>query len=540
VNRRPVAVLAAPVVVLLVTLVLGVVGAPLVGLLPGSPTPGSPTVERTSATLPDAGGVVCITGAGATQTTADLLLLAAPSGPDERVEERAEERADERSRGVVLTFGETASRTSVGPLAAGDLERSRPQLGAEGWVWAGWADHPLTAWQEWRSPGGPGEPRGVAASRCLATDPAVQTVIGLRTDGGNEALLRLANPFVADATFAVRFVTAEGPVDPVALRNVSVPAGTRVTVRLNDHVPEESDVAAIVSVGAGRLAVEGLQRSIAALGDVEGISVIPPVTVRSIAWTIPWLQVGPDVEGSVWILNPEPRTVEVQLTLHTAQGETVPDGVDSVDVRAGALVRIDAADLAPEGRRTLGVTLRSETTAIAVAAGARFLDDDPRSTGLVGFAAATGPDPVWSVAGTSEPGRETVLHVVNLGGTVAAPRVDVTTLASASGEGSDAGASRTVTLEPPPIPPGAVARIILPLDGVAAWAAVVSGGPGLVVSRTTFGQGRLEPVVTDATPSSAWTTPGRALGGRPLDGWVAGLGTATDLRRDPRTPARTG
>jgi hypothetical protein len=531
VNRRPVPVLGVPAVGLLVALVLGVLGAPLVDVLPAGPS-----LEPTAVEEPAAGGSVCVTGAGAIEAQADLLLLAAP-GPSRGTAPDAAAGSGTSARGVVLTFGDDASRTAVGPIEPGALQQLRLPLGVSGWEWAGWADHPVTAWHEWRSPGGPGEPRGITSARCLPTDPPVQTVIGLRTDGGNEALLHLANPFASDATFAITFVTLDGTVEPVALRNVSVPGGERVTVRLNDHVPEESDVAAVVTVGAGRLAVEGFQRSIAALGDVEGISVVPPVSVLSTTWTLPWMQVGPDTEGSIWVLNPEPRPVLLEVTLHTAQGATVPEELDSVEVRAGALLRIDAADLDPQGGRTLAVTLRSETAAVQVAAGVRFLGGDADRTGLAGFAAAPAADPVWSVAGLAAPDRETVLHVVNLGEVPVAPRVTLTVLPrEGGGQGGPDGAGDggPVLLEPPPIGPGAVARIILPLEGARAWAAVVSGGSGLVVSRTTLGRDRLEPVVTDTTPSRTWRTPERGLAGRPLDGWVARLATDGDLRRDPR------
>jgi hypothetical protein len=537
VNRRPVPVLVVPAVALLAALALGVVGAPLVGMLPAGPSPARAPVEE-----PAAGGSVCLTGAGAMQPEADLLLLAAPTVPAALSPDAPPDVTDgteARARGVLLAFGDQVARTAIGPIEPGALEQVRFPLGVEGWTWTGWADHPLTVWHEWRSPGGPGEPRGIAAARCLPTDPPVQTVLGLRTDGGNEALLRLANPFQSDATFAVTFITLDGTVEPVALRNVSVSGGERVTVRLNDHVPEESDVAAVITVGAGRLAVEGLQRSIAALGDVEGISVVPAVSVLSTTWTVPWLQVGPDVEGAIWILNPQPRPVIVEITLHTAQGATVPEDFDSVEVRAGSLLRVDAADLDPTGRRTFGVTLRSETSGLQVAAGVRFLGDEPERTGLASFAAAPVGDPVWSIAGLAAPGRETVLHIVNLGEFAVTPQVEVTALPGPGGDEDAPDAARNVVLEPPAIAPGAVARVILPLDGARAWSAVVSGGPALVVSRTTLGRDPLEPVVTDATASWTWRTPERALGGRSLDGWVSRLGTDRDLRRDPRIAVRT-
>ena len=524
-NLRPVPVLALGLLTVLGAVALGVTGAPLVPSASGS-APVDPAV------VPTAGGRVCVTGAGTVEPVAALLLLTA-----------ADDDADaSRARGTVLTLGPETARRPFGPNAPGSLERLDVELGAEGWLWVGWADRAVAAWQEWRTDGAPGQPRGVAAATCLPTDPALQTVLGMRTDGGFEALLRLANPFEVDATFAVTLLTDDGVVEPIALRNVSVPAGERVTVRLNDHVPEQSDVAAVVTIGAGRLAVEGLQRAVAAVGGIEGIAVLPPVTAPSVTWTFPWLPVGPDVDGAVWVLNPEPRPVVVELTLHTPQGATVPLE-ESVEIPGGTVVRLDTVDLVTDGSRTSGLTLRSETTGVLASAGGVFLSGDPSRTGLVAFAGAPVPDAEWSVAGAVLEGRDTVLHVVNLDEVTASLRVVLTTsrreAAPDAAEGTDgAGAPvtagdeqlTTVVIEPGTLAPGATLRIPLPVEGADAFSAVVDGGRALVVSRTTTGRELLEPVAVAASPSSAWRLSGRSLLGRRLDGWVVSLtgGTAQE------------
>jgi hypothetical protein len=518
-NLRPLPTVILASVVTLAVLVLGVTGAPFVTSAP-------PTL---AAVEPAAGGSVCVTGVDASVEQSDLLLLAA-SGEEEGA----------AARGVVLTLGSDvagpAERRSVGPVDPGGLEAVGTALAPSEWLWVGWADRPLAAWQEWRTDGAPGQPRGAVAAACLPTDAQVQTVLGLRTDGGHEALLRLANPFQADATFALTLVTLDGAVEPVALRNVSVPGGERVTVRLNDHVPEQSDIAAVVTVGAGRLAVEGLQRSVAALGGIEGLAVVPPVTDAAVTWTFPWAVAGPDVEGAVWLLNPAPRAVVITITAHTPEGAAVPQP-DSIELAPGALVRLDTADLMPESASVAGLTLRSETTGVLAAAGASFLAGDPARSGLVRYVGAPLPDPEWILAGVTSPGRDTSLHVVNLSDEEVDLRVTLTTLPSTAGiedrEGSDdesgapweSGVPVTVVLTPGRLQPGATTRVLVPLDGARAYSVVVEGGPALVVSRTTTGRELLEPVALAAVPSRAWRSVDRPLVGRPLSGWVSTLGT---------------
>lgn len=513
-NLRPIPVVLVVSLATLSVLALGVTGAPLI------PTP-EPALAGISGVTPAAGGYACVTGAGASEEEVVLLLLAGPTEP--------EEEGQEGTRAVVHTLGSEGQRRAVGPVAPGALEILRMPLDAEDWLWTGWADRPLAAWQEWRTDGAPGQPRGAVAGECLQTDPPSQTVIGLRTDIGNEALLRLANPFVADATFAVTFVTDGGIVEPVALRNVSVPGGERLTVRLNEHVPEQSDIAAIVTVGAGRLAVEGLQRSIAAVGGIEGVSTVPPITRASATWTIPWLPSGPDVEASIWVLNLEPRAAVVELTVHTPQGPTVASE-DTVEVGPGRLLRLDGADLAPGGAPAFGLTVRSDTTGVLVAAGAVYRSEDAFRTGLVRYAATPVPDSEWSIAGTAGAGRDVELHVVNLAESDADLRVMLTILESGAAvevgdgeQGTGDTGMRSVVLTPGRLAPGASTKVALPVEGAGAYVAVVEGGSDLVVARTVLGRERLEPVTSSALASRAWRSSGRPLVGRPLQGWVARL-----------------
>ncbi len=63
------------------------------------------------------------------------------------------------------------------------------------------------------------------------------------TGGGFDTWLLIANPGEDDAQAAVTFVTETGLALPVA---VPVPAGSRVSLRENDHLPDEWSVSAIV------------------------------------------------------------------------------------------------------------------------------------------------------------------------------------------------------------------------------------------------------------------------------------------------------
>jgi len=534
--------------------VLGLPGAPVTDLLRAGPASLSGRAVAVVPAVPGAGGAVCVDGAGTNDPVARVLLSAPPTGDPAGTEGTVAPEVSARGTVLVLGRDDVPGRVAVGPLAPGALETVPAAVGVDGWVWTGWADHPLVAWQEWPTDGAPGQPRGVLAAVCVPSDASEWTVLGLRTDGGNEAILRMVNPHPADATFAVTLVTPGGIVEPIALRNVSVASGTHTLVRLNDHLPEQSDIAAVVTVGAGRIVVGGLQRAVAGIGDIEGVSAVPALTAPAATWTLPWLPAGPEVDSTVWVRNPGVRPVVVQITVHTPQGSALPDLLDSIEVAAGAVVAVSGADLAPAGRRVLGVTLSSDTTPIHVGAGVRFLGAGTGGTGIARFVASDVPDREWMVAGRAAPGRQSSLFIVNLDESDARPVVTVTTradrpaaddpgdagdpvAAASSGlsDGSMFGIGDPVTqvLEPGVLAPGAVMRVDLPVDGPGSWSATVAGGAALVVSRTTFGVDELEPVVMAALPSRLWRVPTLGLVGRPLDGWVARLGTSGELRRTP-------
>jgi hypothetical protein len=504
--------------------------------------PFSPSVPM----APSAGGVVCPGVAGAVARDVDLVLVSPTSTDPSR-----------SARGSVRVLGGDAESYAVGPVATGAHTALRLDVGLERWVWSAWADRPIVAWREWRTAGGPAEPRGRVTAACVATAAATWTLVGLRTDGGHEAFIDVANPFAVDATFAVTFHLEGGIEQPLALRNVSVAAGARERVRLNDVVPEQQDVVAVVTVGAGRLAVEGQQRAIGGLGGVEGATSVPAVTAPAMTWTVPWMVAQPDVESAVWIFNPSARAVDVGITVHGPDGAVVPDELDRVEVAAGMVLRLDAADLAPAGMQGFGVTLRSETAPVLVAAGARFTSDEPDRTGIVRYPGVPDADAQWSFGGTWEPGRTVALDIVNLSSSPAPLVIDLRTGPRAGqsppdeedpdGEADDAeGADPTpvdaVTavpaagrrIEGAAIAPGAYVRFVLPLDTPGTWSADVWGGDALVVARSDVGREQLEPVVVVGVPSRAWLAPLGALPGRQLDGWVGRLGTSTDLRPAPR------
>lgn len=446
-----------------------------------------------------AGGVLCPLGDTADGATLDVVV-AAPAGDDPVV----------RARATVVALGTTPGRAAPEPLGPGGVAGVVLPVAAGGSTWVGWADAPVVVWREWSRPSAPGVPRGRTAGTCPATDATRWHVVGLRTDGGSEARLRLANPFAVDATVAVTLVTAEGAVAPIALQNVSVPAGGATDVRVNDHVPERDDVAAVVRVTAGRVAVEALQVALAGVGGVDGLTLVPAVPAPATTWTLPWVPV--DDDAWVSVLNPTERDVELELTLHAADGPGLPDGVDVVAVPAGRVVRIPASALAGPASGAVGLTLRSPTDPVVVGGGLRIDPGDPAASGLAALPALPAGDTGWLVAGHGDGTRTEELRLVNVDG----GEVTVTvTLRPVDAEPR--------TLAPVRLPAGASARVALPLPGAGAWAAEVGADGAVVVARIGRGPDAPEPVAAAGVPASAWRAAGSGLSGLRRDGWALGV-----------------
>ena len=487
-------------VLLSAALALAVAALAVVGdVVPDAAATDAP-VAATAPVVPTAGGTVCPLGDVGDGAELDVVLAA----PD-----AAGTAADAASpaRATAVVLGERPSRTAPAPLAPGDVVVVGADVAPGGSTWVGWADAPVVAWREWRRPGAPGSPRGRAAGACVRADATTWHVVGMRTDGGAEARLRFANPFAVDATLAVTLITTEGDVAPIALQNLSVPAGGTTDLRVNDHVPERPDVAAVVRVTSGRAAVEGLQLALAGVGGVDGVAFVPAATGTATTWTLPWLPAAGD--AWVWVLNPSDRDVELEVTVHGTDAPGLAPGIEGVAVPAGRLVRVPAADLLPRGADAVGVTLRSPTDPVVVAGGLWLDPGDAAASGLTVLPALPADDPVWLVAGVAGEGRREAVQVVNVdAGAVTA----VLTLRGADGDARE--------LPPVTVPAGGRAEVVLPLVADTGWAVEVRADGPVVVARTGLGSGAPDPVAAAGVPSRAWRAVDGGTVGVRRDGWT--------------------
>jgi hypothetical protein len=521
------------------------------------PPPGPPEPVASEVPEPVAGQWVCPIGddTPATRLAVHAVRPAVDDGLVSRVEVVTHADGEERAVG----------RVEVGEGAGAWLEPA-------GVTVARWEGGPSALLREWWFEGGD-LPPALVAGGCVHGLSDRWVVPGLVTAGGAEARLRLTNPFRADATVAVGFLTPEGPAEPLALQNVSVGARRTVELVVNEYLPERDDLAAVVTVAVGRVAVEGVQIVRSAIGGTDGASLLAAAPAPAEQWTLPWVVDGPGRSTWLWVANPGEREAAIELTYLTHDGGRVPDGLTEVIVEPSTVRRVDLRGSLPADVDVVGVVVRSDGAPVVVSASVEIAHPDPARSAQVVQLGAPAADNVWVLAGGAtlpeDPGlddeplaaddesvaedddtveeeaggalgglvtveRDEQLHLLNPGS--ASSTVDV-----AVDTGS--GVERPPALQGLVVPPGTRVAIDLGphVEGARSWSAtVLADGPGVVaahVAGSATGPRRLLAVL--GVPAAAWAPDGPPRPAASAPGLVQRIGTRFGVRADadPVPPA---
>ena len=533
---------------------------------PAPMTPPEPAVVVASGE-PVAGSFVCGVGDAAQDEVS--LIAARPVGGGASPAQLDRQRFAEGTLRVETEppiFPGSASTTSFGP--GDDDAADAPDVAEQdlAGTWVAWRDAPVTAWREWHVEDHDELPDATVAGACAAPSSDRWIVPGLSTEGGEEARLRLTNPFPGSATVAVGFLTPEGAEGPLVLRNITVPARSVREIVVNDTLPERADLTAVVEVASGRMSVEGVQIARSAIGGIDGASLLQAAPEAAEEWTVPWVSDDDTTSSWLWIANPGQRTAPVELILHTPDGGELPEGLAEVSVPPGEMRRVDLTGTFPEDVTVAGVSARSNGAPIVVSAGTTVSADDPAATGIAVQLGAIAPDRSWVISGGTAEGRTEALHVVNPTGAEAV--VDIALF------------NGVASLQPAALQDlvvGAGSSVVVDLDEVlderSAWSAFVTTSSGQVVvgrvGRSTLegldedpddgddeaeddeadegedddrgdeeaedeagadsASDSLRLVVAPGVPSSAWTSRGAGLAAVGTDGLVRHLRTAVGI-----------
>lgn len=194
----------------------------------------------------------------------------------------------------------------------------------------------------------------LAAGPC-ARHPATRWLFaGGTTVRDARDVLALFNPFEEDAVVDMTFFTEDGLERPAALQGFVVPARSRVTVPVHEHVLRKRQVAAEVRARVGRIVAE---RSIRWTGETgrRGLAVTLGVNAPAGTWSFPEGLVRGEVSERLWIFNPGRRETEVQVLVRPDGGKPVEPAVLAVPARAAVSFRVGDV-LAEPGGHAVTVT----------------------------------------------------------------------------------------------------------------------------------------------------------------------------------------
>lgn len=496
--------------------VLGVVGADrLVDLPEAAPATVAPVAGEAVS-----GAYTCATGDR--REGSELDLVAARPG----------DAGEDPAAVDLAVFGDGDIATSPQPsVFPGAHVRATPSGGADLAAFVPWSGGPVAVTREWRLADVEDTPSGTLAGPCHSRLSNRWVVPGMSTDEGNEARIRAVNPFPTDATIAIGFLTPQGPQEPLALQNLTVPAYGTYEVTVNDAMPEQADLTALVRVLSGRAVAEGYLLTRSAIGGVDGVSLLESTTGPSETWTVPWLS-GRDGDASwLWVANLGQRPAPVEITLHTADGGAPPVGLSDVTVAPGQVRRVDLRGTFPEGVSAAAVSVRSDGAPVHVSGAVRRSADDPARTGFSVQRGVPAADASWVVSGGPTAGRSDRVEVVN-------PGSDAVAFSVVLFNGSTVlRPSEFADLE---IGPGQTRSLPLRdvLGDVPGWSAHVVADGGIVAGRVgAAGGGSLHLLAHAGVPSAAWSPVDAPLPVTAEPGVVQRLDTVGGIREpDPLQP----
>lgn len=431
-------------------------------------------------------------------------------------------------------FAEQATDTKIAHPSSGGLG----ELG----VAARWRRQPAAVGRVWERSAEFG-PAGLLAAPCVAGSSAKWIIPGLSTAGGAEASLVLSNPFASDASVTITLAGDDGPEQPSLLENVVVPAQSVRLLALNEHAPERRDVGIVVNTRSGRVIVEALQSVNAAIGGIEGVTLVRAATEAGSSWTIPWVpttpastgtdgeqtsaindeantpatvegapeDVGPsvsivqddglggDASSWVWVTNADVDDAVLLVTVHGPRGGELLELEGLEPLAPGAVVRIELDGLTRERRSA--VTVATENGAAIVASvGTQIASGSESRTGISVQLGAATADPVWVLPGEGVTGRQQLLSLVNPGGE---PAVVALSFWGAT------GIERPASAQAIEVPPGTTRTIelgeVLDPEQATSVVFVQTLAGSVVAGRLSFAdEGRLDLVVNVGLPSALW------------------------------------
>jgi hypothetical protein len=171
---------------------------------------------------------------------------------------------------------------------------------------------------------------------------------------GFDERLILYNPFPDEAVARVTLYTPGGEITKARLtEGIPVPAGETRVVKVNDFVPPEKVLGAVVEMGRGR-AVAWRASLIDAKEQPTGLQFTLGANATAESWYLPAGSIEEGIDERVSLLNPSNQEAIVSLSLVTSEETLQPPRLVDIRLPARTTTRLLLAELVGKRQQNLG------------------------------------------------------------------------------------------------------------------------------------------------------------------------------------------
>lgn len=343
------------------------------------------------------------------------------------------------ARGEVVDLGRATVLEGTGPAAAGSFatreDRSGRALGVTGCV------SPRARW--WFAGAG------------AALD--------------HESVLSLTNVDPGPAVLDVRVLSADGEVETVGTRGITLESGESRSFPLGSVAPLRDELAVAVAASRGRVVAAVSDRVGDGPAAPAGLEWLPAAEVPSRVVRLAGVP-GGSRDRTLLVANPNDLEALVDVEVSGPRGTFTPVGARTLSVAPGSVVAVDAADLVP-GPEAVALRVRSQVPVVAALRSRTRTDH--------AYAGAVLPLTDPAAAAPVVPDTEGALQVsAGAGGATV-------TVAAWAEDGRELDARRvridpTATTEVP-LPRRAASVVLTPVRGSVTAAATYTGPAGTSV-----------------------------------------------------------
>ncbi len=230
------------------------------------------------------------------------------------------------------------------------------------------------------------------------------------TRGGMETFVLVQNPDpAADAHVNIVFQTGEGKVAPAELKGLTIPAGSRRTIKANDWV-DSYDVSTLVEPVDGRVVCERSTYGAGRAWAHDSIGATAPEPAQE--WYLAEGSTGGGMETYVLVQNPYKSDVHVDIAFQTGAGEVAPADLQGVTIPAESRATFSVGSWMPDNYDVS--TLVEAREGRVVCERAMYGGGRTWAHGSIGTSVLSAD---WYLAeGSTDGGMETFVLVQNPGG----------------------------------------------------------------------------------------------------------------------------